>query len=79
GLIAVFMEGEEIAYIIDVRKYPGRTPQEPDTEKVIRGSRDGFTENIIENTALTRRRIRDGRLRNEIFQVGERSKTDVCI
>lgn len=79
GLIAVFMEGEEIAYIIDVRKYPGRTPQEPDTEKVIRGSRDGFTENIIENTALTRRRIRDGRLRNEIFQIGERSKTDVCI
>lgn len=79
GLIAVFMEGEEQAFIIDVRKYPGRTPQEPDTEKVIRGSRDGYTENIIENTALTRRRIRDGRLRNEIFQIGERSKTDVCI
>ncbi|WP_347549786.1 spore germination protein [Pseudalkalibacillus hwajinpoensis] len=79
GLIAVFMEGEEHAFIIDVRKYPGRAPQEPDTEKVIRGSRDGYTENIIENTALTRRRIRDGRLRNEIFQIGERSKTDVCI
>ncbi|TKD69910.1 spore germination protein [Pseudalkalibacillus hwajinpoensis] len=79
GLIAVFMEGEEQAFIIDVRKYPGRTPQEPDTEKVIRGSRDGYTENIIENTALTRRRIRDGRLRNEILQIGERSKTDVCI
>lgn len=79
GLIAVFMEGEDQAYIIDVRKYPGRTPQEPDTEKVIRGSRDGYTENIIENTALTRRRIRDGRLRNVIMQIGERSKTDVCI
>ncbi|WP_377888727.1 spore germination protein [Alkalihalobacillus sp. R86527] len=79
GLIAVFMEGEEQAYIIDVRKYPGRTPQEPDTEKVIRGSRDGYTENIIENTALTRRRIRDGKLRNVILQVGERSKTDICL
>jgi stage V sporulation protein AF len=54
-------------------------PQEPDTEKVIRGSRDGFVENIILNTALTRRRIRDERLRFEMFKVGERSKTDVAL
>ncbi|TLS35651.1 spore germination protein [Pseudalkalibacillus caeni] len=79
GLIVIFMDGQEEALIIDVRKYPGRPPQEPDTEKVVRGSRDGFTENIIENTALTRRRIRDERLRNEMIQIGERSKTDVCI
>src|SRR5690606_28613024 len=46
---------------------------------VIRGSRDGFTENIIENTSLTRRRIRDARLRNEMLKVGERSKSDVCV
>ncbi|MFS0672721.1 spore germination protein [Ornithinibacillus sp. 179-J 7C1 HS] len=79
GLIIVFINGERFAYTIDVRNYPGRTPQEPDTERVIRGSRDGFTENIIENTALTRRRIRDERLRNEMLKVGERSKTDVCV
>lgn len=79
GLVAILIDGEQEAFIVDVRHYPGRTPQEPDTEKVIRGSRDGFTENIIENTALTRRRIRDERLRNEILQVGERSKTDICI
>ena len=52
---------------------------EPDTEKVVRGSRDGFVENIIINTALTRRRIRDGRLRFEIMRVGERGKTDIAI
>ncbi|WP_319004431.1 spore germination protein [Halobacillus litoralis] len=79
GLIVIFVEGESEAFIVDVRTYPGRTPEEPDTEKVIRGSRDGYTENIIENTALTRRRIRDERLRHEILQVGERSKTDICI
>ncbi|MFD1018553.1 spore germination protein [Thalassobacillus hwangdonensis] len=79
GLIVIFMEGEKKAFIVDVRSYPGRTPQEPDTEKVVRGSRDGYTENIIENTALTRRRIRDERLRHEILKVGERSKSDVCI
>nr|WP_308418963.1 spore germination protein [Virgibacillus oceani]GGG64350.1 stage V sporulation protein AF [Virgibacillus oceani] len=79
GLIVVFVNGEREAFVIDVRHYPGRTPEEPDTEHVVRGSRDGYTENIIENTALTRRRIRDARLRHEMLKVGERSKTDVCV
>ncbi|PSL43307.1 stage V sporulation protein AF [Salsuginibacillus halophilus] len=79
GLLVIFMEGKDEAFIIDVRFYPGRTPEEPDTEKVVRGSRDGYTENIIENTALTRRRVRDERLRNEIMRVGRRSQTDICV
>lgn len=79
GLIVIFIDNEPYSFIVDVRRYPGRSPEEPDTERVIRGSRDGFTENIIENTALTRRRIRDARLRHEMLKVGERSKTDVCV
>lgn len=79
GLIVVFIDGEKTGYIVDVREYPGREPEEPDTERVIRGARDGFTENVIFNTALTRRRIRDERLRHEMLSVGERSKTDVCL
>ncbi|WP_017472238.1 spore germination protein [Amphibacillus jilinensis] len=79
GLIAVFIEGYDQAMIVDVRTYPGRSPEEPDTERVVRGSRDGYTENIIENTALTRRRVRDPRLRHEIIKVGERSQTDICL
>lgn len=79
GLIVVFVDGEREAFVVDVRHYPGREPQEPDTERVIRGSRDGFTENIINNTALIRRRVKDKGLRNEIVQIGTRSKSDVCI
>jgi len=79
GLVAVFIDGWKESFIIDVRQYPGRTPEEPDTERVVRGSRDGYTENIIENTALTRRRLRDTRLRHEMLKVGERSKMDVCL
>lgn len=79
GLIAITVDGYHEALTVDVRGYPGRTPQEPDTEKVVRGSRDGFVENIIVNTALTRRRIRDERLRFEIMQVGERGKTDIAL
>lgn len=79
GLIAIFIDGERHAYIVDVRHYPGRQPEEPDTERVIRGSRDGFTENVVESTGLIRRRIRDKGLRNEMIRVGQRSKTDVCM
>jgi len=79
GLILFFIEGIDYALAADVRSYPGRQPQEPDTEKIVRGARDGFVENIIVNTGLIRRRIRDERLRYEIMQIGERSKTDVCV
>ncbi|WP_428908986.1 spore germination protein [Niallia sp. Krafla_26] len=79
GLIVVVVEGEPQGLVVDVRSYPGRTPMEPDTEKVIRGSRDGFVENIIINTAVTRRRIRDENLRFEIMRVSERGKTDIAI
>ncbi|WLD91889.1 spore germination protein [Alkalihalobacillus sp. AL-G] len=79
GLIGVLIDGTNEGFIVDVRSYPGRSPKEPDVEKVVRGSRDGYTENIVENTALTRRRVRDERLRHEIIQIGDRSKTDVCI
>jgi stage V sporulation protein AF len=79
GLIVVLIDGETVGLVVDVRSYPGRQPEEPDIERVVRGAKDGFTENIITNTGLIRRRIRDERYRNEIMHVGERSKTDVCI
>ena len=66
-------------FTVDLRTYAGRQPEEPDNEKVIRGSRDGFTENIIVNTALVRRRIRDVNLRFELIKITERSQTDIAI
>lgn len=79
GLITIFIDGETHAFAIDIRHSPGRQPEEPDTERVVRGARDGFTENIVASVALVRRRVRDVRLRNEMLKVGERSKTDVCL
>lgn len=79
GLVTIFIDGEDQALVIDIRQSPGRSPEEPDTERVVRGARDGFTENIVASVALMRRRIRDPRLRNEMLKVGERSKTDVCL
>ena len=74
-----FVTPSGYAFIIDVRSYPGRQPEEPDTEKVIRGARDGFTENLIQNTALVRRRLRTEDLRFEMHQTTVNGKTDVAI
>jgi stage V sporulation protein AF len=79
GLIVIIVDGEDKAFVVDVRSYPGRNPAEPDTERVVRGSRDGFIENIVINTALLRRRIRDENLRHELIRVGTSSQMDVCI
>lgn len=79
GAIALIVDGYDEGMIIDAREYPVRSPQEPDLEKVSRGSRDGLVETVIFNTALIRRRLRDPNLVFEIKNVGKRSKTDVVI
>ena len=65
--------------IIDTRSYPARVTAEPENDKVMRGSRDGFVETLIFNTAMIRRRIRDTSLRVRYLCVGESSKTDVSV
>ncbi|MTI49176.1 spore germination protein [Sporosalibacterium faouarense] len=79
GSAALFIEGIDTIIIIDARTYPARSPGEPDLEKVTRGSRDGFVETIVFNTALIRRRVRDPGLRFELTNVGKRSQSDVAI
>lgn len=79
GPTALVVDGVDKVILIDARTYPVRGPEEPDIERVVRGSRDGFVETLVFNTALTRRRVRDRTLRMEYMQVGRRSKTDIVV
>ncbi|PFG05714.1 spore germination protein [Bacillus sp. es.034] len=79
GPTALVVDGIDKVIMIDARTYPVRGPQEPDLERVVRGSRDGYVETIVFNTALTRRRVRDPSLRMEYMQIGRRSKTDIVV
>ena len=67
------------AIVIDTRSYPARENAEPENDKVMRGSRDGFVETMLFNTAMIRRRIRDTNLVVKYASVGESSKTDISI
>ena len=79
GLSCLFIDGYFQCITIDCRTYPARGVAEPDKDKVLRGSRDGFVETLIFNTALIRRRIRDPKLTMEILSAGESSHTDIAL
>lgn len=79
GLSCLFVDGYNQCITIDCRTYPARGVAEPDKDKVLRGSRDGFVETLIFNTALIRRRIRDVAFTVEIMETGESSHTDIAI
>lgn len=79
GAVGVIIEGFSKAIIIDCRTYPARSVEEPESDKVLRGSHEGFVETVIFNTALIRRKIRNPQLTMKSFQIGNDSKTDVVI
>ncbi len=79
GATALVVEGIDRVVLVDARTYPVRGVDEPETDRVLRGSRDGLVETLVFNTAMIRRRLRDPSLTMEIVQVGRLSSTDVCI
>lgn len=79
GVLALLIDGFSEAILIDSRTYPARNVSEPEKDKALRGSKDGFVETIVFNTALIRRRIRSTELRMEMLNVGKSSQTDVVL
>lgn len=79
GQSCLFIDGYKECIALDCRTYPARGVEEPDKDRSLRGSRDGFVETIVFNTALMRRRIRDPQLVMEMTEAGQTSRTDIAI
>lgn len=83
GLLAgnslLFLDGFRCGFLIGTKGWESRPTGETATELVVRGPRDGFTENLRTNTSLVRRRIKDTAFRLEAMTIGTRSKTAVNI
>ena len=79
GPCLLLIDGYQQALIIDTRKYPTRNTEEPDTEKVIQGAKDGFTETLLTNCNLIRRRLRHPGLTFSLQKIGTLSQTDIAI
>lgn len=79
GAIALIIDGFDKVFLVKTRSYPRRNVEEPDNDKVLRGAHDGFTESLLINTSLIRRRIRDRELIIETLEAGKRSRTDIAL
>ncbi len=79
GIPCMMAEGFCSAIAFDMRTYPQRSTSEPEDDKVLRGSKDGFVETVIFNSALIRRRIRSPLFITKAMTVGRESKSDIII
>ena len=79
GDTAVFIEGCAKVIILATRGFPNRGIQSAETEVVVQGPREAFSEVMRFNTALIRRRIRDCNLRVKQSRLGRRSQTDIAL
>ena len=75
GNAVFFIDGYDKAMKISSRGYPNMGVSEAESEKVLRGSREGFSDSVKTNSALVRKRLRDTRMKVEEYQMGVRSNT----
>lgn len=79
GDTVLFIDRCEKGFMLGTKGWDHRSVEEPNIEAVVRGSREGLTENIRTNSALIRRRLKDPDLRMLSYKLGDRTKTDVCV
>ncbi|WP_051621209.1 spore germination protein [Paenibacillus sp. UNC451MF] len=79
GDTVLLIHGSSKALVIGTKGWKSRGIEEPQTEALIRGPRDGFTEDICTTTSLIRRRLPDPNLRFDTYKIGERIPKEVIV
>ena len=69
----------ETTYVMDTKNYPNRSIEEPETEKSVRGAKDGFNESILNNTGLLRRRLKSVELCFHKETIGTKNPMDIAV
>ncbi|MDR3644186.1 MAG: spore germination protein [Clostridia bacterium] len=78
GGTLIFVDSDTTALSLNLQRYEKRSIQEPNSEAVTRGSREGFTELLSVNISLLRRIIKDSCLVFENQTIGRQTKTNVA-
>lgn len=79
GDTIVLVEGYQKGFAVSSRGWEGRGVQEPSSQTVVRGPKEGFSETLRTNTSLVRRRIKNTDLWIETIPVGKKTQTDVAL
>lgn len=77
--VVIFYEGSKAAFAADLRQWNTRSVEAPDSESVIRGPKEGFTESIRTNTSLLRRKIKNPNLVFEDLELGRQTNTIITL
>ncbi|HYH03657.1 MAG TPA: spore germination protein [Bacillota bacterium] len=79
GRLLIIKAGQTNVFSLDLQGWLKRPPQEPQTERLIRGPREGFVETLDDNIGMVRRWVQDTKLKVEEMRLGRRTKTRVAI
>lgn len=79
GDTILIVDGYIDGLMLSTKGWEKRSVSEPQTETVVRGPREGFTENLRTNTSLIRRKIRNGQLHVEQMVIGRKTQTNICL
>lgn len=79
GETVLILDTSNKAISIDSKNWAQRGIEEPSTQTVIKGPKEGFTETLRTNTALIRRRVKNKDIVFEEFSLGTNSKTDLTL
>lgn len=79
GDTVLFADGCACALIISTKGWMMRSIAEPEAEKALRGPREGYTEAILTNLSMLRRKISTPDLKFKFRTFGTRSNTKACV
>jgi spore germination protein KA len=79
GDTILLADGAAKALILNTKGFETRSISEPDSEKNLAGPREGFSEGLLKNLSLIRRRVRTHELKMKIIHLGERTETCTCV
>ncbi|MDQ0917407.1 hypothetical protein QFZ78_003667 [Paenibacillus sp. V4I5] len=79
GNTAILANGYHEALIAGTTGWDKRAIEEPQTQTVVRGPKESFTEDLRTNTSLLRRKIKSPDLRFISLRIGRYTQTEVVI
>ena len=79
GFCVLFVDGLTCALCIEAKGFQTRSISKPITEEVVKGSHEGFVENLRTNTSMIRKIVNNERLTIEEISIGSLNQTQVSI
>ena len=79
GCVVIYQDGLDSVIGVDMNNMPGKAIEASQSEPVIEGPQEAFTESLDINVAMLRRRFRNPKFKVEATELGELSRTTVSI